>query len=115
MIGTVLQPRSPPHHLDTVHVRQTKVQDHQVERCRTRSAQCRSAVGDGMHLVAASPQVDTERLAQLGLVLDDEDGGHALGMVTVMVRPPPGVWEGSRLPCMASVNPRAIASPRPTP
>src|ERR1700727_4055862 len=74
------------------------------------------------------PQVDPQRAEDLRFVVYDQHGRHgaavagyrgagrgAAGSDRVMVRPPPGVSSGSRVPPMASVRPRARASPRPTP
>ena len=42
-------------------------------------------------------------------------GLGAAGIDIVIVRPPPGVWAGCSVPCIASVRPRDTASPSPSP
>src|ERR1041384_1078504 len=86
--------------------------------------QCRGAVGGGDDLVTAGGQGDPQRAEQMRVVVDDQDCGHgylppaagvAMGRVTVMVSPPPGVSAGVMVPSMASMKPRAMARPRPSP
>ena len=75
-----------------------------------------------LDLVAARAQVDRQRAAQARLVVDDQHAAHAgspdrrsgSGGARI-VRPPPGVWSATIAPPIASMNPRATASPRPTP
>jgi hypothetical protein len=55
--------------------------------------------GGGLDVVPAGAQVDRECPQEVRLVLDDEHACHgASGSVTVIVRPPPGVSAGVRVP-----------------
>src|SRR5439155_25010972 len=90
-----------------------------------------AAVGGGDDVVLAGGEVDPQRAQDLWFVVDDQDPGHrrshwstrsraagsgawsgaaattaasVVGSRRVMVRPPPGVVSGSRLPPMASAR-----------
>src|SRR5262249_12446503 len=105
------------------------VEDDDVGMFARDRGETRGAVERREHFVVARAEVDPQRSAQRGLVVDDENLRHdavsrvaasALvtsdaGSDTVIVRPPPGVSPASMVPPTASTKPRATASPSPTP
>src|ERR1700743_1369350 len=117
----------PVNDLGAVHVGQAKVEDDRVGPLAGNGGEARAAVDRGGHLVIARGQVDPQRAQDRRLVVDDEDAGHwsapsvartpltRAGSVTRTVRPPPGVSTATIVPPIASANPLATASPRPTP
>src|SRR6266545_382819 len=79
-------------------------------------AQGGGAISGGVHVVVPRAQIDPQRAHDLRLVVDDQDASHeAAGRERIMVRPPPGVSSGVRVPLIASVRPRDSARPRPAP
>ena len=94
---------------------------------RLRALQRRTPVGCGDHLVAGGAETDPQRPGQLWVVVHDQDPAHGAGTggagdgtaagrrETTIVRPPPGGSSAVTVPPIASVSPRATASPSPTP
>src|SRR5581483_3990788 len=131
--------------LDAVHVRQPQVEDDHVGMVCGGELQRGGPVVRRVHLVRAGLEIDHQGADDLGFVVDHEHPGHAgppfavestgpsaagrtggsgrsarcaagaAGRLSTMVRPPPGVSSATRLPPIASTNPRATARPRPTP
>src|SRR5439155_1766937 len=62
---------------EAVHFRHPHVAQHQVERLSQGALQGALAVALGGHLVAGIGQQQAERLAQAGLIVDDQDPAHA--------------------------------------
>ena len=82
------------------------------------------AVRRGDDLVAAGGEGDPQRAQDLRVVVGDQDlhggasvvdVGGATGSEMTMVRPPPGVSSGVRVPPMPSMKPFERARPRPRP
>ncbi|RMO33309.1 LysR family transcriptional regulator, partial [Pseudomonas syringae pv. pisi] len=63
-------------HLLTVHVRQPKVEHQQIRFVQRRLSQPLRACGGFQHLVALRHQTDAQKLANLRLVVDDQNGGR---------------------------------------
>src|SRR3954447_228643 len=122
------EPRPQPgQHLGAVEVGQAQVEDDEIGVVVGGVPQRRAAVGSGEDVVAGRVQRDPQGPGDLRVVVDDEDpahragtgggsaGGPAAASDTTMVSPPPGASSASTVPPIASVTPRATASPSPTP
>src|SRR5262249_48938059 len=113
-------------HLQPGDVRQSEVEHDDVVRpVGQRGEALRPGLGLGDR-VAARGQVHGERPQQWPLVLDDQHTGHDHDTATAglgdaarnsitTAAPPPGVSSARTVPPIASVRPRAIARPSPTP
>ena len=128
MIGTSVQPRSPAITSTAVQVGQAEVEDDHVRgggRRPSRSAPAPSPAA--CDLVPAGPQVDraapaasagSSSTTSTRVMAPPSAGvaalGRRTGSVSRMVRPPPGVSAAVRVPPIASVKPRATASPSPS-
>ena len=111
---------------------QAEIDDRQVGTLTRGGRQGLFAVGSGHHVVPTGAQVRAEPAHDLGLVVDDQHPGHPptsaggwadasgerhtgsarpSGNATTIVRPPPGVSSGVRVPPIASTKPTGHREP----
>ena len=110
---------------DTRHVGQAEVEHDGVGMAACGECERLGSGCSQLHFVAAGAQIHIERTEDGRLVVDHEDGaswrvgggahGRPTGRVNTIVVPPPGVSSTAMSPPIARTNPRATASPRPTP
>src|SRR5581483_11535964 len=115
--------------IEPFEIGQPEVEDHEV-RLGCELLQGGSRVGGFQHLVTLGGEAHTQQLADGGLVIDDEQTERrrvhatgstsrvvsATGSVTVNTAPERSErLPATTRPCMASMNPRDTASPRPVP
>src|SRR5215470_15746291 len=133
-VGPAAQPAD---HFDAIQVGQAEVEYYQVGRVLRSLVERLRAGLRGVDLVIPGAQVYPERPDDLRLVVNDEHPAHdgtwsalsgwvcspgrvravpgTAGSESSMVRPPPGVSSGSKVPSIASVRPFDNARPRPMP
>ena len=102
------------------HPRQPAVEDHQVGMLVGVPLERRLAVVRGDDLIAVLPQQRADHADHRGLVVDHEDGGHALasraaGMLKAKVAPPSALSSYQMSPPCASITRRDEKSPIPVP
>src|SRR4029450_9593726 len=109
-------------HVGAVEVGQAEVQEDQVERGLGRRDDRLLTVGRGPDLVAVGLEAGPQRAPDLGLVVDDEQAGHAPRSGRPRARPttpppratPPARWPPDRPPRSArDRRPRGSSPPAP--
>lgn len=78
---------------EAVHVRQHDVEDHEVGMLRGRLVQGVGTGGSGEHLEPGEPQRGREQLTDVGLVLDDQQGGFGVRCSRHVPQCVRGRWE----------------------
>jgi hypothetical protein len=76
-----------PEHVETIHPRQHHVQHHRIPRPADNLRQGRRTVMDRGHLEILGGQVFGEQLAQLGVIVDEQDTRHHWSMTSVVTAP----------------------------
>src|SRR3989441_92886 len=103
--------------LDTLLLRHLHVEDHDVVRRRHEPLERRGAVADAVHVVPLARELAHDELAQVALVVGDQEpdlATHA-GSTTRKRLPLPGREVPSIRPPWSVTIPWAMASPRPVP
>ena len=115
--------------LDAIDSGKPNIEDDHIGVSFGGDAECFFARRSLFDIEVARPKVCCEGSADLRFVVNDENGGHGAGIVRVSiaesptgdgremiaVSPPPGVSSSRIVPFIASMKPRATASPKPVP